>query len=169
MTDIILCPCGTKKNYSDCCAPFLKGEQFAPTPEALMRSRYTAFTQKNADYLFDSMTPELQEHNDHQDLQHFVEEVDSWIKLELLNVNQDSVEFAAYFMYDGKQQRIHENSHFVKEKGRWLYAGHLHQCNSSHHDHHEQKHEPYIAEKKIGRNDICFCGSGKKYKKCCME
>lgn len=23
------------------------------------------------------------------------------------------------------------------------------------------------AEKKIGRNDKCLCGSGKKYKKCC--
>ena len=26
---------------------------------------------------------------------------------------------------------------------------------------------PLIAEKKIGRNDPCPCGSGKKYKKCC--
>ena len=24
-----------------------------------------------------------------------------------------------------------------------------------------------VAEKKIGRNDPCSCGSGKKYKKCC--
>jgi len=23
-------------------------------------------------------------------------------------------------------------------------------------------------EKKIGRNEMCPCGSGKKYKKCCM-
>ena len=27
--------------------------------------------------------------------------------------------------------------------------------------------QPKIAEKKIGRNDPCPCGSGKKYKKCC--
>ena len=27
--------------------------------------------------------------------------------------------------------------------------------------------EPKIAEKKIGRNDPCPCGSGNKYKKCC--
>jgi SWIM/SEC-C metal-binding protein len=26
-----------------------------------------------------------------------------------------------------------------------------------------------IAEKKIGRNEPCPCGSGKKYKKCCGE
>lgn len=31
-------------------------------------------------------------------------------------------------------------------------------------------HEPYIRDlPKIGRNDPCPCGSGKKYKKCCME
>ena len=27
--------------------------------------------------------------------------------------------------------------------------------------------EPYIAPPKVGRNDPCPCGSGKKYKKCC--
>lgn len=27
---------------------------------------------------------------------------------------------------------------------------------------------PYVAEAKVGRNDPCTCGSGKKYKKCCM-
>src|SRR5882672_1954658 len=27
--------------------------------------------------------------------------------------------------------------------------------------------EPYKAPEKIGRNDLCPCGSGKKYKKCC--
>ncbi|MFA5575579.1 MAG: preprotein translocase subunit SecA [Brumimicrobium sp.] len=29
-----------------------------------------------------------------------------------------------------------------------------------------QKQEPVIAEKKVGRNDPCPCGSGKKYKQC---
>jgi hypothetical protein len=28
---------------------------------------------------------------------------------------------------------------------------------------------PYHAPQKIGRNDPCKCGSGKKYKKCCMD
>lgn len=28
---------------------------------------------------------------------------------------------------------------------------------------------PYLANEKIGRNDPCPCGSGKKYKKCCMS
>ncbi|OEK09414.1 hypothetical protein A8C32_11900 [Flavivirga aquatica] len=29
--------------------------------------------------------------------------------------------------------------------------------------------EPVITEAKIGRNDPCHCGSGKKYKKCCLN
>lgn len=29
--------------------------------------------------------------------------------------------------------------------------------------------ETKIAEKKVGRNDPCPCGSGKKYKKCCEK
>jgi len=31
----------------------------------------------------------------------------------------------------------------------------------------ERKIEPIRVEKKIGRNDPCPCGSGKKYKQCC--
>lgn len=29
--------------------------------------------------------------------------------------------------------------------------------------------EPIVKSKKVGRNDLCPCGSGKKYKKCCMN
>jgi len=176
----------------------LSGEKIAATPEALMRSRYTAFAEKNIDYLFSSMTPELQQETDREDMQDFAEEVDSWVKLEVMNApapqsDHGTVEFAAYFMYEDQQQRIHENSEFVKINGQWFYAGHQHQCGShdpdddndddydydDHHEHehvhdehcghHHHHHEPYRAETKIGRNDPCPCGSGKKYKKCCIE
>lgn len=30
------------------------------------------------------------------------------------------------------------------------------------------KREPIVAGPKIGRNKPCICGSGKKYKKCCL-
>lgn len=34
----------------------------------------------------------------------------------------------------------------------------------------EENQEPYRREQmKIGRNDPCFCGSGKKYKHCCLN
>jgi len=33
----------------------------------------------------------------------------------------------------------------------------------------ENKSKPIVSQKKVGRNDPCPCGSGKKYKKCCLK
>ena len=33
----------------------------------------------------------------------------------------------------------------------------------------EKKLEPTVSQKTLGRNDPCSCGSGKKYKKCCIN
>jgi hypothetical protein len=46
-----------------------------------------------------------------------------------------------------------------------LAHGHSHHHHDHHHDHEAQ--EPYVRETpKVGRNDPCPCGSGKKFKKC---
>ena len=38
-----------------------------------------------------------------------------------------------------------------------------------HHHHHEPKVQPKVnPHSRLGRNDPCHCGSGKKYKKCCL-
>ena len=59
------------------------------------------------------------------------------------------------------------------ERPRWNYgpgeprrAGSLeaHDPNS---DEADPAHTPYVAPEKVGRNELCPCGSGKKYKKCC--
>ena len=49
------CPCGSGKPLSACCGPYLEGKEDPPTPEALMRSRYTAYTQGNLDYIEKTM------------------------------------------------------------------------------------------------------------------
>lgn len=170
-----LCPCSSQKTYSECCLPLIKGEKYATTPEALMRSRYTAFTEKNIDYLFNTMTADLQEMNDLEDLRHFSEQVESWIKLEIMDApilssyaTEGQVEFTAHFMHEGKTKHMHENSRFIKINGRWLYAGHDHQCGSHHHSqqHNHHSSDDY-SDSKISRNGPCPCDSGKKYKKCC--
>ncbi|NER81006.1 MAG: zinc chelation protein SecC, partial [Leptolyngbya sp. SIO1D8] len=51
MTNPSLCPCGSQRPFSACCEPYLLGQAIAPTAEALMRSRYTAYCQSNVDYL----------------------------------------------------------------------------------------------------------------------
>jgi hypothetical protein len=47
-------------------------------------------------------------------------------------------------------------------------APHVHGPDCDHdHDHHHAVATPFRREEpKLGRNDPCFCGSGKKYKKC---
>ncbi|MBC7906861.1 MAG: SEC-C domain-containing protein, partial [Rhodospirillaceae bacterium] len=57
------CPCGSGRGLDACCAPILNGAA-APTPEALMRSRYTAFTQADLDYLETTLAPEAREDYD---------------------------------------------------------------------------------------------------------
>ncbi len=52
------------------------------------------------------------------------------------------------------------------------HAAHVHGPGCDHdHDHaHEHAHapQPYVREQpKVGRNEPCVCGSGKKFKKCC--
>src|SRR5437867_3549203 len=43
------CPCHSGKKYSECCEPYHQGLP-APTPLALMRSRYAAYALQNAEY-----------------------------------------------------------------------------------------------------------------------
>src|SRR6476659_1642018 len=48
------CACGTGLEYASCCEPYLKGKAKPPTAEALMRSRYVAFTEADVDYIENS-------------------------------------------------------------------------------------------------------------------
>jgi SEC-C motif domain protein len=45
------CPCHSGLRYIACCAPFHRGTREAETPEALMRSRYAAFSIGLGEYL----------------------------------------------------------------------------------------------------------------------
>ncbi len=155
MSKEILCPCGTGSRYSVCCQPFVEMGQQPATAEALMRSRYTAFTMGNADYLLSSWHPSTRP-----------KELDlstspTWCKLEILatkegleNHKQGIVEFKATYMGQGKTGTLHEVSRFVREKGSWFYVDG---------DIQDTENMP----RKVGRNDPCPCGSGKKFKRCC--
>jgi SEC-C motif-containing protein len=121
------CPCNPSNTYSDCCEPILKGKQIALTAEQLMRSRYTAFVLADINYLMVSHHPRTRPLKEKKSILQWTKSV-QWIKLEVLNTlngqENDStgyVEFKAYFMEKGKVECIHENSFFVKEKGKWFY------------------------------------------------
>ena len=113
------------------------------TPEQLMRSRYEAFVNMDGEYLAQTTTQKTStDMSAYKNIE--------WLKLDVLDARGDIVEFRAYYREDGEMQVLHEVSHFVQVDGEWKY------------DSGEMK------PSKIERNESCPCGSGKKYKKCCM-
>lgn len=117
---MIDCPCGSGKAFESCCGPYLAGEP-APTPEALMRSRYTAYVLRNADYLRRTW------HSSSRPAELDLEEVVKWLGLKVIRAKggagdeNGTVEFVARFKVGGKAHRLEEKSRFVREDGRWVY------------------------------------------------
>jgi SEC-C motif-containing protein len=154
------CPCGTGLAYNECCGIFLSGKALPETPEKLMRSRYTAYTQNNFDYITNTMTGPAAEKFDLRSASDWAESIE-WIRLDVISSTIEEtkghVEFIAYFYDENKKRHaMHELSEFHFEYGKWFYV-----------DGCAPKHKPPIPETMRKRNDICHCGSGKKYKKCC--
>ena len=159
-----LCPCGSGKTYAECCEPIIKGTVKAPTAEALMRARYSSYEKQEIDFIINSC-----EESDK------IAEIDrkatedwsknsTWHGLKILrtekggeNDEEGIVEFeATYTTKKGLRDIHHELGYFKKINGDWFYSvGRV-------------KPMTIVREgAKIGRNDPCPCGSGKKYKKCC--
>jgi len=122
------CPCGSRLAFQDCCEPIITGRSPARTPEALMRSRYTAYTQGNIDYLEKTMRGKALENFDREDAKQWVQNV-KWIGLEVLSskIRNDKgyVEFIATFEEQGKQRQMREHSKFFRKKGRWYYIDYV--------------------------------------------
>ena len=148
------CPCGSNRDFDQCCGPLLAGQP-ASSPEALMRSRYTAFTKGNIDYLVTTLAPEAVEGFNREDSQAWADQ-SQWQGLEIRKTEGDSVEFVARFRMSGKTHYHHELATFRQVDGAWKYV--------------DGVIDPKPAQRvavSVGRNDPCPCGSGKKYKKCC--
>ena len=137
------CPCGGP-SYASCCGPYVEGAAIAPTAEALMRSRYTAYTLRNEPYLLatwhSSTRPTEPIVSKEEKLQWLGLEVKSALRLRQRKANalppteseaeRDTVEFVARFKVNGRAQRLHEVSNFVREPAdgglRWFYVdGHF--------------------------------------------
>lgn len=116
------CYCGSDSSFENCCQPYIKGFAKAPTAEALMRSRYSAYATQNADYLVATS------HISTRKLYKKAEILDwsksnQWIKLEVLSTTETTVTFKAYYLdYQLKAQIHHEHSNFIFENGCWFYV-----------------------------------------------
>ena len=157
------CCCGSGLDFNDCCEPILSGARPAETAEALMRARYSAFVTKQADFLHQSLHPDHRSDHDVAATRRWAEN-SQWLGLEILAVNaggkddeEGTVEFVATYKERDLVKPHHEISTFRKLDGVWYFVdGKLIPPKT------EIRNQP-----KVGRNDPCPCGSGKKYKKCC--
>lgn len=123
-----LCPCGSGKAYSACCGPFLDGKEAPKTAEALMRSRYTAFTKARVDYIAKTMREKAAIGFDAAATKTWAESV-VWKGLQVVESREfgpqrslGTVEFFASFEENNRPYRLHEKSTFRRVHGRWYYV-----------------------------------------------
>ena len=124
------CPCGSAASFDTCCGPYLAGRASAPHAEALMRSRYTAYTLRDEAYLlatWHSSTRPAAMHLARDNSSR--EPATKWIGIGLevkraasTGAGSAIVEFVARFKTGGRAQRMHEVSRFVCEHGCWFYV-----------------------------------------------
>ena len=131
------------------------------TAEELMRARYHAYETCNMEFIKESHDPDNTEGIDWAECEKWARE-SQWLGLEIISTTKGGeddkdgiVEFKATYIENGKTIVHHERSYFVKKNGVWFYQKWLPITSTR------------INENKVGRNDPCPCGSGKKYKKCC--
>lgn len=116
------CPCGKPLSYAACCAPYHAGAP-APTAEALMRSRYSAYVHGLEAYLLETWHSSKRPESLNLDSDRNTR----WLGLEIkrhqeTGDNTAIVEFVARYKIDGRAHRLHETSRFVREEGRWYYV-----------------------------------------------
>ncbi len=122
-TELFLCPCGSGNDFKRCCQPYLEQTSNAPTAEALMRSRYTAFVMLDEDYLRYSWHPDTCPENIR------LNERTQWLGLKIKSTlageekdDTGEVEFVARSKINGEASRLHETSRFSRFENRWVYV-----------------------------------------------
>ena len=156
-----LCPCGSAETLDACCGRYLGGIP-APTALSLMKSRYSAFVSVNGQYLSDTLSSRQKVDFDAEEFDKSAGET-KWLGLEIRktsgggeNDETGTVEFVAKYREQGQSVAHHELAKFIREDGKWVFDD----CVMN-------PKEPQRIVEKVGRNDPCTCGSGKKFKKCC--
>ncbi len=149
----ISCPCSSNQEYPQCCGLFLETSNIPQTPEKLMRSRYSAYTLANVDYIQKTMRGKASMNFDAHKAAGWAISV-YWLGLEVIKTQANQVEFKASYLEKDSIKTIHEISTFENIDGCWFYTE------------GEQIREPSI---KISKNSSCPCGSGRKFKNCHWE
>jgi SEC-C motif-containing protein len=154
------CPCGSGKTFAACCGPVIARTRPAADAEELMRSRFSAHVVRDFEHLHRTFLKTAQEP--------YVPDSEvggrDWTRLVIhshepgLKPDTAYVDFTAYYRENDAEQAFHEKGEFRRVEGTWYYASTVRQG------------PPPIksTQAKVGRNEPCPCGSGKKYKQCCL-
>lgn len=151
------CPCrlgqlSSGQTFDRCCGRFISHCALPENATQLMRSRYSAYSLGDHDYLLETW---------HPDFRPTRLQLDSgirWLGLEIIASEEHGVkalvEFEASLLVAGEVSAMRERSDFVLQQGRWLYTS-------------GEQLTPHVAPWKPTRNQDCPCGSGLKFKRCC--
>jgi len=159
----VTCICGKGESLESCCGPILEGTNPPQTAEDLMRARYAAYATGNIDFVIQSHDPATVGEVDRKNTEAWSKN-SKWLGLEILETekgtagdDEGTVEFLARYKVGNVTVPHRERASFRKIEGKWYFV-----------DGKEINAPPARHEgPRIGRNDPCPCGSGKKYKKCC--
>lgn len=122
MNNSALCFCGSDIPFQDCCQKYIDGREKAQTALDLMKSRYSAYANHKADYLWNTTHCSQRQYYSKSDILQWAT-TNEWQKLEILSFTENTVEFKAYFLDEKKQNQIHhEFSTFKQENGSWFYV-----------------------------------------------
>ena len=158
-----LCPCGSEKVYNACCEPLISGNRTAETPEALMRARYSAYVNEQAAFILNTTHPSQRDQYTENGIRRWARNSE-WLGLTILNTaggkageDAGTIEFVAEYLDKGRRNRHHEIAQFRRHEDDWYFF-----------DGQAPALETVVRSgPKVGRNDPCPCGSGRKFKKCC--
>ena len=148
------CPCQSGKTYDFCCRIIHLGQQKAELPEELMRARYSAYVFGIKDFILSSWA--FESRPEHLTLNGKIR----WFALEIVDSEPVSaqstsahVSFAAKYGHDNRLFILEERATFIKRSNRWFYLG----------------GDSRSYARKLGGKAKCPCGSGKKFKRCCLQ
>jgi SEC-C motif-containing protein len=139
----------------------IDGKKPAETAVDCLRSRYTAYAIGEVDYIVDTHHSSTREEISRESVEEW-SRGSEWLELAVLEAEnggkddeEGTVRFRARYRQKGGVFEHMENAFFKKEEGQWRFV--------------DAWTPPFKSEeKKTGRNDPCPCGSGKKFKKCCL-
>ncbi len=150
------CYCGSEKEFSVCCQPYLSGNLLARNCEQLMRSRYSAYCHKDINYVYQTYHSSVLPNNTIQEIEAFANSV-HFVRLDVISteqsVHEGYVTFELIYIQDNFLCGFMERSRFVFDKGWYYVDGVLKDSTPN----------------KISRNDLCPCNSGKKFKQCIIH